>query len=220
MQRIPEPELMDDGRQAEAYANADFEAQHSRIAPLMKRLLNLTDIEGHLLDVGCGPGDVTFRLAKAFPGAFITAIDGAEVMIDLAAQRLSREAGFEQRINFIHARIPEDKLPVYAYQAIVSSSFLHHLHQPQMFWELLKTYGKTGCKIFVADLIRPQTIQDAQQMVKESASGEPLILQHDYYHSLLAAFTVEEVKEQLSKAGLHQLQVIEDGYLLVYGELS
>ena len=31
MQRIPEPEVMDDPVQAEAYAAADFEAAHSRI---------------------------------------------------------------------------------------------------------------------------------------------------------------------------------------------
>jgi hypothetical protein len=45
----------------------------------------------------------------------------------------------------------------------------------------------------------------ARQMVQQHASGEPDVLQQDFYHSLLAAFTAEEVEKQLLAAGLSNL---------------
>ena len=50
----------------------------------------------------------------------------------------------------------------------------------------------------------------------------PAVLQHDYVASLHAAFTPEEVQQQLHEAGLaDQLQVaaLEDRYLEVWGQL-
>jgi hypothetical protein len=44
-------------------------------------------------------------------------------------------------------------------------------------------------------------------MVQQHASGEPDVLQQDFYHSLLAAFTAEEVEKQLLAAGLSQYKV-------------
>jgi hypothetical protein len=39
-------------------------------------------------------------------------------------------------------------------------------------------------------------------MVAEGAGSEDPILQRDFYNSLLAAFTVDEVRDQVSRAGL------------------
>ena len=54
MERIPEPELMDMGEQAEAYANADFEDSHGRIVQLFDAAFPAVEIKGSLLDLGCG----------------------------------------------------------------------------------------------------------------------------------------------------------------------
>jgi len=69
MERILEPELMGDMEQAEAYANADFEEPHSRVIELLAAEFQRPRISGRILDLGCGPGDITFRLARRFPEA-------------------------------------------------------------------------------------------------------------------------------------------------------
>jgi hypothetical protein len=69
------------------------------------------------------------------------------------------------------------------------------------------------------DLMRPQTTQVAEELVNTYSGAEPLILKQDFYNSLCAAFTPEEVQGQLSTAGLGQLNIkdISDRHLLVYG---
>ena len=92
MERIPEPELMNTGEQAEAYANADFEDSHGRIVQLFDTAFPAAVIKGPLLDLGCGPGDVTFRFARRFKEVTIVATDGSAAVIALANERKERES--------------------------------------------------------------------------------------------------------------------------------
>ena len=75
--------------------------------------------------------------------------------------------------------------------------------------------------MFVMDLMRPQSISEAERMVEEYSADEPQVLREDFFLSLKAAFRVEEVEEQLREAGLSHLQVeaVTDRHLVVYGLL-
>ena len=68
MERQPEPDLMDEEEQARAYALADFEAPHENFVELFKQRFAGEDITGDVLDLGCGPADVSIRFARHFPG--------------------------------------------------------------------------------------------------------------------------------------------------------
>ena len=54
-------------------------------------------------------------------------------------------------------------------------------------------------------------------MVNEYASGEPKVLQRDFYNSLKAAFSPDEVRAQLSEAGLEgfKVSIVSDRHLVV-----
>ena len=56
--------------------------------------------------------------------------------------------------------------------------------------------------------------------MKKYADEEPEILQKDFYHSLLAAFTPPEIEQQLVCTGLTKLkvQIITDRHVLIYGK--
>src|SRR5436309_2771849 len=128
MKRIVEPELMSAEDQAQAYAQADFEAAHSSYPKLFAEKFPRRPRKALALDLGCGPCDVTIRLARANPGYVFHAVDGSTAMLKfgraaLAAQKLSR------RIKLIEGFIPGAPIPRPAYDVIVSSSFLHHLHE-------------------------------------------------------------------------------------------
>jgi SAM-dependent methyltransferase len=219
MQRVTEPELMDEPSQAEAYAAADFAEAHERIVEGFAVYFPGVDIEGHVLDLGCGPGDISFRFALRFPGATVTGVDGSAAMIELARQRQARETGVGDRVRFIEALIPDAPLPAGPYAAIISNSLLHHLHRPAVLWETIAAYAAAGTRIYVADLRRPPTTAVARQMVESCAAGEPEVLRHDFYHSLCAAFEPREVEAQLEAAGLSELAVavISDRHLVVHG---
>jgi len=219
MQRVTEPELMDEPSQAEAYAAADFAEAHERIVAGFAVYFPGVEVAGHVLDLGCGPGDISFRFAVRFPGASVTGVDGSPAMIELARQRQARETGSGDRVRFIEALIPEAPLPAGPYAAIISNSLLHHLHRPAVLWEAIAAHASAGTRIYVADLRRPPTTAVARRMVESYAVGEPEVLRRDFYHSLCAAFEPREVEAQLEAAGLSELAVavIGDRHLVVHG---
>jgi ubiquinone/menaquinone biosynthesis C-methylase UbiE len=138
MKRILEPELMEGVEQVKAYSEADFELGHSKIVQLLDEVFGAIDISGKILDLGCGSGDVTFRIARRFPKAKITAVDGSKVMLRFAEERKKNEVDISERVNFVQAMVPSSDIPKKAYDLILSTSFLHHLHQPDVLWQMIK----------------------------------------------------------------------------------
>ena len=59
-------------------------------------------------------------------------------------------------------------------------------------------------------------------MVETYSGAEPEVLKKDFYHSLCAAFTPEEISGQCSAAGLQELHVeaFGDRHVLIYGRLD
>jgi len=218
VKRIPESELMDDPEGALAYASADFEEPHQRVIEIFCRCFKERELRGRVLDLGCGPGDVTLRFAARFPESEILAVDGAGEMIRLAKARQAHEPR-ACNIQFVRGIIPGAKIPDMEYEAIISSSFLHHLQRPYSLWETIKGHAVAGTIIFVIDLFRPASKEEAQRLVDVYAHGEPDILKRDFYNSLLAAFRPEEVRTQLREAGLAELTVgpVSDRHMIIYG---
>ena len=222
MERIVEKELMDDPKHAIAYANADFEKINNRVIEIFDIEFPDTEIKGTILDLGCGPGDITFRFAKRFPDSTVIGIDGAAIMIELANQRKCREVEFLSNITFIEAEIPVAPIPGIPYDLIVSNSLYHHLHDPEVLWKTILDYGSSGTKIFIIDLFRPDSKERADWLVNEYSGNEPEILKKDFYNSLCASFEPAEVEQQLSNIGLSGLSVkiVSDRHLVVYGEVE
>ncbi len=218
MQRIPEPELMDDPRQAAAYAGADFEKPHERFVDLFQQAFPDHAFGGTLLDLGCGPGDVTRRVARRFPNTRIDAVDGAAAML-AQARRLTTDADLAARIRYIHGLLPGCVLPSTYYDGIFSNSLLHHLADPAVLWRAIRQHARPGAPVFVMDLLRPADADTARRLVEHYAGAEPGILKEDFYHSLLAAFELEEVRGQLRACGLQRFQLaqVSDRHLTVSG---
>jgi SAM-dependent methyltransferase len=221
MKRTVEPEVMFDEEQAEAYARADFAAAHRSYPRLFTHKFPGRPRKARALDLGCGPCDVTIRFAKANPGYLFHAVDGSAAMLRFGRAAV-RRAKLVSRIKLIEGFIPGATIPRADYDVILSSSFLHHLHDPQVLWRTVRQYAKRGTIVFILDLRRPPSRVKARGMVKRYSADEPLVLRRDFYNSLLAAFTPVEVRSHLRQAGLRELQVevVSDRHLLVFGEVK
>ena len=220
MERICEPEIMDEDEQVRAYAEADFAQPHSTIIANAKELLTDNPMTGFALDLGCGPGDMVARLAEAFPKVQLEAVDGSKNMLRFAEVFLQNKKLLHQVI-LTHGVLPKVSLGRQQYDFIFSSSLLHHLQDPMVLWSTIKTYSKPGTIIFVNDLIRPDYLEKAKEIVATYSGDEPTILKRDFYNSLLAAFTVDEVKTQLHQANLQGLPIkmISDRHMAIYGKI-
>jgi ubiquinone/menaquinone biosynthesis C-methylase UbiE len=221
MERVPEPELMLDDAQARAYATADFSEPHGRYIELLRARLAGLPAAGRALDLGCGPGDVTIRLARALPGWTVDALDGSSAMLDLARRALI-ESDVGSRVQLYQAVIPGGDLPHAHYDLLASNSLLHHLADPQALWSTIARLGRATASVFVMDLLRPAGEAAARALVDHYAASEPEILRRDFFNSLRAAYRPHEVRSQLEGARLERLtlEVVSDRHFIVWGHLA
>jgi 2-polyprenyl-3-methyl-5-hydroxy-6-metoxy-1,4-benzoquinol methylase len=218
MERVLEPEIMDDPEQALAYARAGFEAENQGFVDrFVEYYSDFT--EGHVLDLGCGPADIPIRLVRALPGCRVTGVDASLPMIRLGEEAV-RSAGLSDRISLRCERFQSYTLKEPA-DAVISNSLVHHLTNPLKFWYALKRLVKPGSYILVMDLLRPASSEAAEAIVEEYAANESPILRRDFYNSLLAAFTEDEVAAQLAELNLSRLMidVIDDRHWVVGGRV-
>ena len=222
MERISEIELMDDEEQAKAYAAADFSSPHNLFIELFRE--RFKDIHPQfndvVLDLGCGPCDITRRFATAYPDANFHAVDGAAAMLK-QGEKLNEREGISSRIKLVESRLPKLELPQQHYHIIISNSLLHHLKNPLDLWEAIQQYAKPFAHIFIMDLIRPIDEATVKFLSNEYTENESEILKQDFENSLRAAYTVKEVKKQLKKMELTKLHVeeVSDRHMIVYGVL-
>jgi len=219
MKRVLEPELMDDPEQAAAYAGADFSDENAAFVRLfLESFPEAADLR-HIVDLGCGPADIPIRLAQALPSCRITAVDASAAMLAIGERAVSN-AGLENRIELQYARVQEFALAERA-DAVISNSLVHHIPNPLQFWFSLPKVAKPGAPVLVMDLLRPDSVEAAQAIVDQYAANEQAILRRDFYNSLLAAFTDDEIASQLTEMNLSRLliDVIDDRHWIVVGRL-
>lgn len=214
MERILEPEIMDNKKQVIAYSKADFSLSNQMfvdklIADYYSRLKNV-------LDIGCGPADVPIRLAKAMPPVYITAIDASDPMIQFARKQVNK-AGLEKQIKVIKGHLPGLVLEN-NYDAILSKDLLHHLPNPIVFWDEVKHLAKGETVIYVMDLFRPRSKEEARNIVESVSGNETPILKQDFYNSLLAAFTINEIKAQICEDELNlEVEKVSERHFIAKG---
>lgn len=204
MNRILEPELMDDPMQAEVYARADFVEENQGFVDRFKEYFSEFS-QGKVLDLGCGPADIPIRFAKLYPACQVIGIDASAPMIQLGEQAV-KQAGLTDRITLRCERF-EEVAGARIVDAVISNSLLHHLPNPLLFWQKLRQLVKPGAPVLVMDLLRPESSEAAQAIVDQYAANEPDILRRDFYNSLLAAFTEDEIGSQLARMNLTRLLI-------------
>jgi trans-aconitate 2-methyltransferase len=220
MERICEPELMEDPLQVRAYADADFSRSDRA---MVQRLLQQhgPELGTAILDIGCGPGNITFLLADHCPAATVLGVDGSAPMLAIAEARRLVDAGWRYSVRFHHECLPFASLAGQRFATLVSNSLLHHLHDPQVLWRALPALAAPDACVYLQDLRRPADEVELERLAARHGDALDPRVRTDYLHSLRAAFTPAEVAAQLTEAGLEALTVsaLDDQYLVVEGRL-
>lgn len=221
MPRQEEPEAMDLAEEARAYAEADFADVN---AVFVERLLYLTEqVPAHAraVDLGCGPGDISLRVGRARPQWQVAAGDISMSMLAFAASSARRDP-LRPHVWPVCQDAKRMPWPDAGFDVIFSNSLLHHLPETEGFWREVRRIAAPGAWVFLRDLARPATEAAARMIVKCYAGNESELLQEEYYRSLLAAFTPDEVRGQLRAAGLDGLAVemASDRHLDIFGRVT
>ena len=219
MERILEPELMEEEEQVRAYAEADFHQPNSLFIDTMKEKIG--EVSGQVLELGCGPALLSLKFADANPNCIVFALDGSRTMLEEAQRKLHQMPQAKGRVVLIHDTLVEAALPQRNFQLVFSNSLLHHLHDPLQLWNAIKMYAASNAWVFMMDLMRPASEEDAKKLVAQYAGDGPDVLQRDYFNSLRAAFEENEIKDQLKQAGLEyfKTEIISDQHVIIYGRM-
>ena len=194
-----------DGRRRPGRRLRGGEASASRTRPRSpgSARRSRTSRSGRILDLACGPADITVRFARAYPEARLVGLEGSPPMLALGRQRVA-EAGLDAR-DRLRAHGAARPRPHPARH--VRRGRVHELAAP-----LPRPRGAVGGdarhrrdrRVPVRPGPLPARLPRARRrrIVDQYAAGEPEVLRRDFYNSLCAAFTPSEIEAQLAAAGL------------------
>ena len=231
MERIPETELMEKKEQVISYDKADFsEGEVNLINQINHYLLRKNIIlneKNLIVDLGCGPGNISEKLAIKWPNTEVVGIDGSEEMI-LRAEYNKETSANKKKLNnlrYICSDIKDIKSTNFLLKKeislLVSNSLIHHITHLEDFFNAIRSLSSNITVNFHKDLKRPLDEKSALELKLECSTKYNEILTNDYYASLKASYTFKELKNFTLENDLSSLEVFEDGdkYLILYGNV-
>lgn len=144
-----------------------------------------------IVDVGCGGGYFTERLALEYPSAEVLGIDISKQAIDFANQR-----PHPKNLHFkIHDQIPEADW-------ISTTLVCHHMEDDELVSFLKEAYNKAKKALIINDLHRHQIAYCLYALVAPPLFRHPMIT-HDGLISIKRGFKKKEWVDLLQKASIN-----------------
>jgi ubiquinone/menaquinone biosynthesis C-methylase UbiE len=200
LQRILEVELMDTAEEASGYDQMDHAVVNARfVADFLAE--HGTSRGGLYLDVGTGTALIPLTLAVTDRRARIIAVDGAQHMLDIAAEHIQK-AGLKDRIELKQQDAKEMQFESGSFEAVISNSIVHHIPDPFTVVSEMVRLLAPGGTLFVRDLARPVDADRLNAIVERYAADAPEIARRLFAESLNAALTVQEVVNLIEPLGL------------------
>ena len=210
--RVPEPEVMDDSAEVEAYASAAAQAHLDSIDDtFVEHAIRLVSGKerGRALDIGTGPGQIVIKLARRLTLWKFIGVDRSPGMIEQAKANLAAAGGaLAGRVEFQVANGKALEFPDKSFDFVMCNSVLHHIAEPETLLAEMARLVKPGGAILLRDLRRPGRLAHPWHVWRNGRrySGEMLRL---YRASVRAAYTLEELQHLLDSSVLHGARVFE-----------
>lgn len=143
----------------EVFANtADFDTGIRQLLPRYDEMLEvitrcLPSTSRHILELGCGTGELSLKILNRFPDSQVIALDYSPRMLQFAQDKITA-AGYQQRWTGIQADFgdwtnnPENLDIGSKFDACVSSLAIHHLQDEmklKLFERIAASLTQNGC---------------------------------------------------------------------------
>ncbi len=128
-----------------------------RLESAYNRLADHVNQEQKVLDIGCGTGALTLRIAQR--GAQVKGIDTNPQMLEIA-ERCIQEAGLTESVGLVEMGVAElDSEETESYDAVTSGLCFSELSEDELDYTLKQVVRilKPGGLLLVADEVRPRT---------------------------------------------------------------
>ncbi|HEY9637927.1 MAG TPA: class I SAM-dependent methyltransferase [Coleofasciculaceae cyanobacterium] len=205
MQRVLEPEVMDTPEEAVEYDAMDFTEVNTAFAECA---IQLGPSIAKVLDAGTGTARIPILICQQRPQWRIVGIDLAQSMLQIGLKNV-KEAGLEQQVTLELVDAKQLPYPDGQFDLVISNSLIHHLPDPLPFLEELKRILKPTGAILIRDLIRPPSEEVMNAFVEGIGTEYDEHQKMLFRDSLHAAFTLDEVNQLISDAGLEGVTVYQ-----------
>ena len=200
IERVLEPEVMDDPKESLQYDEMDHLQVNQKFVDDMRKF---APIDGRILDVGTGTARIPILLCEAVEDCRVMACDLAVTMLDIARRNIA-SAGLERRIQLYHGDAKSLDCQDDECDWVISNSLIHHLPDPASAIVHMFRVLRPGGKLFIRDLLRPETNEEIERLVQLYASDEPQENQQLLRQSLAAALSLDEVRRLAVDVGFSE----------------
>jgi len=209
--RIPEPMVMDEQDQVDAFAEAGRIDGIMAASYLFQSARISQAIQGcsHVIDLGCGPATQLAQIAELNPGIQFTGIDLSEEMLESGRQYISdlgitnvklQLGDITNLVDYVDSSI----------DGVISTMVLHQLPEFQMleatFREVARVLKQDGA-LYLVDLGRLKSPKSCKFFAHLNAAHQPEAFTEDYLASLQAAFLFEDYQQLTAKILSSQIKV-------------
>ena len=163
---------------------------------LIKRLDNK---KLKILEIGCGTGEYTAKVAKLLPEAKIVAIDISEEILKVAKLKCNKQSN----ISFMHKSVYETKMKANSFDFIFGFYILHHLDVSRFRDEAIRLLKPGGMLFFY----EPNILNPVVYMIKKNKYLKKMV--GDSPHEW--AINPLKVKRQLK--GLKVVNILTTEYI-------
>jgi SAM-dependent methyltransferase len=203
--RIPEPEVMDDSNEVQAYSSAAADAYLSNIDDtFVEHALRLIgSAAGCALDIGCGPGQILTKLSARLPEWKFIGVDRSLTMIH-------RATSLPHSVFFLAGDACSLPFGGSSFDLVLCNSVLHHIGDPACLFAEIRRIAKPGAAILLRDLRRPSRFGFPLHVRWYGRHYDGLMYKL-YRDSVRAAYTPEELSEMLNAAAITGARLFTHG---------
>lgn len=201
--RVLEPEIMEDLQEAIEYNDMDFSEVNLAFVTDFVAYATQSGFElgKDILDLGTGTARIPVELCVQVPSVRVMASDASTQMLELARYNIE----IHHMLDRIQLHRGDAKKLVFGrefFDAVISNSLVHHLPECESFFaESLRVLRPSGV-LFVRDLFRPESNEQVERLVSMHAGTENERSQQLFRQSLQAALTIQELAELLNRLGI------------------
>ena len=207
--RVPEPEVMDDSVEVEAYTSASAQEFLDKIDDtFVEHALRLIGGKerGRALDIGCGPGQIVLKLARRLKLWKFVGVDRSPNMIAQARANLASVKEAAGRVEFHEDNGNQLAFADETFDFVMCNSVLHHFAAPRNLFAEMARIAKPGAAILVRDLRRPGALAYPFHVRWHGRRYSGTMYQL-YKQSVRAAYTVPELQAMLAASPLENAHV-------------
>lgn len=201
---------MSDEEEVSAYASAASQKHLDGIDnTFVEQVLSLGSPEGmlagRLLDVGCGPGDITLKIARRCPRVSIVGVDRSANMVRVA-RRAAIGLGVGDRVFFHQANADQIPFADSIFHFVICNSVLHHLSNPSKVLEEMIRVIRADGAVLVRDLRRPSRVTFPWH-VRWHGRHYSGVMKRLFVDSARAAYTPDELADLLRRSGMARAHI-------------